>query len=69
MMKKILLLIMFVGIAFGMDLSDQNCENSTGKWICQQPMAVSGAVGMLKDNIGCFSTDDVSYDLGCLAAI
>ena len=69
-MKRILLLIMFVGVAFGaMDLSDQNCDNSTGVWICQKQIIVNSTNGLLKDNIACYSTNGGYPDLGCLAAI
>jgi len=68
-MRGILLLILFAGIAFGLDLSDQNCENVSNAWVCQRPMTVDSTNGLLKDNIGCFSTDGTYPDLGCLAAI
>jgi len=68
-MKKALLLILLVGVAFGLDLSDQNCENVSNTWVCQKEIMVDNATGFLKDNIGCFSTDGNYPDLGCLAAI
>jgi hypothetical protein len=69
-MKKVILLALLVGVAFAqLDLSDQNCQNVSNTWICQKEIMVDNATGLLKDNIGCFSTDGNYPDLGCLAAI
>jgi hypothetical protein len=69
-MKKILFVLLFLGIAISaVDTTTDNCDNSTGVFVCQIPISIDGAKGLLKDNMGCFSTDGEYPDLGCIAAI
>jgi len=73
-MKKILLIILFMGIAFSVfnDLSNDTnygCENSTGIWRCHTPTALGDSYGKFSGDIACFSTQASTVDQGCFAAI
>ena len=73
-MKKALLIVMFMGVAFSVfndlsNASDYGCENSTGIWRCHTPAVLSNAYGKFSGDIACFSTEASLIDQGCFSAI
>jgi hypothetical protein len=73
MIKKILVMLLFAGVAFSAlsDLSNASnygCEDNTGVWRCHQNAKVE-AYGKFMGELACFSTQLDSIDNGCFATV
>jgi len=76
-MKKLIIacafILVFASLSYAWadlsNLSNQNCEESTGIWRCHIPAELSDVSGKLTGDIACFSTMADSIDKGCFTSV
>jgi hypothetical protein len=71
-MKKMLILL-FVGIAFGLpagfNLTEQGCEESGGVWTCHTPTYLADLPVKFVGDVACFSNNSDYSESACMTAV